>query len=71
MYCTRCTAQDVLLKVNGERINVKLLEIHESKVVYQKNEDKKGVNISLSTDKIQSLTHEDGTIDYFVVDSIS
>ena len=60
-----CCAQDLIVKNNGDEIQVKVLSVDEDKVSYKKWSNKNGPTYSLGTDKIFMIKYQNGEKDVF------
>ena len=60
-----CCAQDLIVKNNGDEIQVKVLSVDEDKVSYKKWSNKNGLTYSLGTDKIFMIKYQNGEKDVF------
>ena len=57
-----CCAQDLIVKNNGDEIQVKVLNVDEDKVNYKKWSNKNGPTYSLGTDKIFMIKFENNRL---------
>lgn len=63
---TFASAQDVIVKKDGTKIESKVMEVGESEVKYKKYSNQNGPLYTISTRDLQCINYEDGSKDTFV-----
>lgn len=65
LIVTFCFAQDVIIKVNGEEIKSKILEVNQTEVKYKNFDYQSGPSYTVSKSEIFMIRYQNGTKDVF------
>jgi hypothetical protein len=61
-------AQDTIVKINGDKILAKILEVSSSTIKFQKISNLTGPTYSLSIDELKEILYENGVVEVFEKD---
>jgi hypothetical protein len=63
LFATPIFAQDTLYFVNGQKVLVKLLEIHPSEIVFKRNDVPDGPSIFVIRSQVEKVVYANGLVD--------
>jgi hypothetical protein len=65
LIVTFCFAQDIIIKVNGEEIKSKILEVSQGEIKYKNFDYQSGPSFTVSKSEIFMIRYENGSKDVF------
>lgn len=65
LIVTFCFAQDIIIKVNGEEIKSKILEVNQGEIKYKKHANTNGPTYTIPKSEIFMIKYENGEKDIF------
>ncbi|MBL4652523.1 MAG: hypothetical protein JKY53_06610 [Flavobacteriales bacterium] len=65
LFAVASYAQDVIVKKNGEEIEAKIIEVHETEIHYKKHNNQVGPTYILNVTSLKEIRYENGDIEEY------